>query len=215
MRVNEIFYSLQGEGHHTGRAAIFVRLSGCNLACPFCDTDFSSFREMDEAEILQAIHQLLPAAAATSQRPLPMIVLTGGEPTLQNTEPLIDLLHQEGFFVAMETNGTNPLPPNLDWSTVSPKGPVAFNEEGAKKRVVQLSQLSRPAMRCNELKLVFTENCQPERFLDIEADFYYLQPCDVGDEQRNQALIRQCVEYIKVHPLWRLSLQTHKLVGFK
>ena len=188
------------------KAAIFVRLSGCNLACPFCDTDFSSFREMDEAEILQAIHQLLPAAAATSQRPLPMIVLTGGEPTLQNTEPLIDLLHQEGFFVAMETNGTNPLPPNLDWSTVSPKGPVAFNEEGAKKRVVHLSQLSRPTMRCNELKLVFTENCQPERFLDIEADFYYLQPCDVGDEQRNQALIRQCVEYIKA---------PHKLAGFK
>ena len=215
MRVNEIFYSLQGEGHHTGRAAIFVRLSGCNLACPFCDTDFSSFREMDEAEILQAIHQLLPAVAATSQRPLPMIVLTGGEPTLQNTEPLIDLLHHEGFLEAMETNGTNPLPPNLDWSTVSPKGPVAFNEGGAKKRVVHLSQWSRPAMRCNELKLVFTENCQPERFLDIAADFYYLQPCDVGDEQRNQALIRQCVEYIKAHPLWRLSLQTHKLAGFK
>lgn len=207
MRVNEIFYSLQGEGHHTGRAAVFVRLAGCNLACPFCDTDFSDFREMTEEEILQVIRQLLPSvpspvspsaapSVAASQRQRPMIVLTGGEPTLQDTVHLIDLLHQEGFFVAMETNGTHPLPHNLDWSTVSPKGVVAVKH-------------------CNEMKLVFTETCQPERFLHVEADFYYLQPCDVGDKQRNQAIIAKCVEYIKTHPLWRLSLQTHKLAGFK
>ena len=167
---------------------------------------------MTEEEILQAVRQFLPPVpspvspsvapsaavqyAAVSQRQSPMIVLTGGEPTLQDTAPLIDLLHQEGFFVAMETNGTHPLPHNLDWSTVSPKGAIAVT-------------------RCNELKLVFTETCQPERFLHIEADFYYLQPCDVGNQQRNQAIIAKCVEYVKTHPLWRLSLQTHKLAGFK
>ncbi len=207
LRVNDIFYSLQGEGHHTGRAAVFVRLSGCNLACPFCDTDFSSFQMMTEEDVLQAIHRLLPANTSllAPRSPLPaprlhpssfMIILTGGEPTLQNTEPLIDLLHQQGFFVSMETNGTHQLPSNLDWSTVSPKTSVAID-------------------RCNELKLVFTENCRPEQYLHVKADYYYLQPCDTGDPERNRAIIDQCIGYIQTHPLWRLSLQVHKLAGFK
>ena len=110
-RVNDIFYSLQGEGRNTGRAAVFVRFAGCNLRCPFCDTEFDTFREMTAEEIVVAI----------SQFPARFVVLTGGEPTLQVDEAFVDLLHQHGFEVAMESNGTRPAPNNLDWLTVSPK----------------------------------------------------------------------------------------------
>ncbi|MCR4852149.1 MAG: 7-carboxy-7-deazaguanine synthase QueE [Prevotella sp.] len=183
-RVNDIFYSLQGEGHHTGRAAAFVRFSGCNLRCPFCDTDFESFNEMTGEQIVAHI-------SAFASR---FVVLTGGEPSLQVDESLVDQLHKAGFEVAMETNGTHALPQNLDWITVSPKG----------KTVVE---------RCNELKVVF-QGASPN-VPDIVADYYYLQPCDTGDAVRNRAIVDACVEYIKEHPQWRLSLQTHKLTGFK
>ena len=108
MRVNDIFYSLQGEGYHTGRAAVFVRFAGCNLRCSFCDTEFDSYREMTADEIVTAI----------SQYPARFVVLTGGEPTLQVDEAFVDLLHQHSFEVAMESNGTRPAPQNLDWLTV-------------------------------------------------------------------------------------------------
>ena len=111
MRVNDIFYSLQGEGRNTGRAAVFVRFSGCNLRCSFCDTDFSSFREMTSDEIIKEI----------SQYPARFVVLTGGEPTLQVTAAFVNQLHEAGFEVAIETNGTLPIPENIDWVTVSPK----------------------------------------------------------------------------------------------
>ena len=117
-RINDIFYSLQGEGRHTGRAAVFIRFSGCNLRCPFCDTEFDSYREMTADEILQEIAQLSSFTSPLSSR---FIVLTGGEPTLQVDEHFVDLLHQEGYEVAMESNGTRPAPRNLDWLTVSPK----------------------------------------------------------------------------------------------
>ena len=110
-KVNDIFYSLQGEGYNTGRAAVFVRFAGCNLRCPFCDTEFDSFREMTCEEIV----------AEMTHYPARLAVLTGGEPTLQVDEAFIDLLHQHGFKVAMESNGTRPAPQNLDWLTVSPK----------------------------------------------------------------------------------------------
>ena len=183
-RVNDIFYSLQGEGYHTGRAAAFVRFSGCNLRCPFCDTDFSAFREMTAAEIVEAVSRFAAR----------FVVLTGGEPSLQADDELIDALHQAAFTVAMETNGTLPLPQNVDWITLSPKS------HGVVKR-------------CNELKMVF----QPGMVIpsDIQADHYFLQPCDTGDPEENRRLVMDCVEYIKSHPKWRLSLQTHKLAGFK
>lgn len=199
MRVNEIFYSLQGEGHHTGRPAIFVRFSGCNLACPFCDTDFSDYEELSGEEIIERMKQW----------PARFVVLTGGEPSLQADEAFIDLLHQHGYVVAMETNGTRSLPRNLDWSTISPKGPCTVK-------------------KCNEVKLLFmptdthVENAQTTKHplphpsdIDIEADFYYLQPCDTGDERLNQQIVDACVDYIKQHPRWNLSLQTHKLAKFK
>lgn len=191
-RINDIFYSLQGEGRHTGRAAIFLRFAGCNRSCSFCDTLFDSYEEMTDEEIL---HRISSYASR-------FVVLTGGEPTLQVDESFIDLLHQHGYEVAMETNGSNPLPRNLDWSTVSPKG----------KTVVT---------RCNELKVIFTAQDQ-QQFSSLQlnpqgivADYYYLQPCDTGDSERNQAIITACIAYIQQHPQWRLSLQTHKLIGFK
>ena len=195
-RVNDIFYSLQGEGRNTGRAAVFVRFAGCNLRCPFCDTEFETYREMSNEEILDAVKALIPS----NQTPFPwggaggrlLIVLTGGEPTLQVDETFVDFLHEHGYEVAMESNGTRPAPKNLDWLAVSPK----------QKPVRQ---------HCNEVKVVFTDAEHVSDF-DLEADYYYLQPCDTGDVQRNRAITQACVEYIKAHPQWRLSLQTHKLI---
>ena len=195
-RVNDIFYSLQGEGRNTGRAAVFVRFAGCNLRCPFCDTEFETYREMSNEEILDAVKALIPS----NQTPFPwggaggrlLIVLTGGEPTLQVDETFVDFLHEHGYEVAMESNGTRPAPKNLDWLTVSPK----------QKPVRQ---------HCNEVKVVFTDAEHVLDF-DLEADYYYLQPRDTGDVQRNRAITQACVEYIKAHPQWRLSLQTHKLI---
>ena len=203
-RVNQIFYSLQGEGRNTGRAAVFVRFAGCNLRCSFCDTDFDSFTEMTADEIIARISHLTPHIP-------PLLVLTGGEPTLQVDESFVDLLHHHGFEVAMESNGTRPAPRNLDWLTVSPKS-------------------LPPSLRCaddsigkqaDEIKIVYTgeetEALLPSYIQHFErhAPLFYLQPCDTGDAARNVRLVHSCVEYIKGHPQWRLSLQTHKLIGIE
>lgn len=194
MRVNDIFYSLQGEGYHTGRAAVFVRFAGCNLRCSFCDTEFDSYREMTADEIVTAI----------SQYPARFVVLTGGEPTLQVDEAFVDLLHQHSFEVAMESNGTRPAPQNLDWLTVSPKRLRGKAKEDTGKRLP------------DELKVIFDEDTDPETYLStLHAPLLFLQPCDTGNAERNAVIINKCVDYIKEHPEWRLSLQTHKLVGFK
>lgn len=194
-RVNDIFYSLQGEGRHTGRAAVFVRFAECNLRCPFCDTEFDNYREMTDAEILEEVSMSWRDAVENGYSGKMLVVLTGGEPTLQVDEPFVDLLHHNGYEVAMESNGTRPAPRNLDWLTVSPKGTVAVN-------------------RCNELKVLFTDD-EAIRNFGVKADYYYLQPCDSGDDRQNSVIVDRCVEYIKQHPEWRLSLQTHKLAGFK
>lgn len=195
-RINDIFYSLQGEGHNTGRAAVFIRFAGCNLRCSFCDTEFDTYREMSDEQILEAI----------SQYPARFVVLTGGEPTLQVDEAFVELLHQHGYEVAMESNGTRPAPQNLDWLTVSPK-------VRSEKLEVKSEKLA------DELKVVFDETTAPESYLfPFTSSLFpllYLQPCDTGDAARNEAIVARCVEYIKEHPWWRLSLQTHKLVGFK
>ena len=203
-RVNDIFYSLQGEGRNTGRAAVFVRFSGCNLRCSFCDTDFSAFREMTADEIIRTI----------SDYPVRFVVLTGGEPTLQVTEDFVDQLHQAGFEVAMETNGILPAPGNIDWVTVSPKGthPSPPYEGGGNVPLAEQQRLP------DEIKVIFDGKTDPEEFLPNPLKgkevLFYLQPCDVGDPQKNKEITDACVEYIKQHPRWRLSLQTHKLVGF-
>ena len=223
LRVNNIFYSLQGEGRNTGRAAVFIRFAGCNLRCSFCDTEFDSYREMSREEILAEISRYEGAGVrgcedskALSPQPSslrhqtsalsPLIVLTGGEPTLQVDEAFVDFLHQQGYEVSMESNGTRPAPKNLDWLTVSPKG------RGARYEV-------QGARVPDEIKLVFDEHTDPEAILPSETfnrpPLLYLQPCDTGDAQRNKAITQACVEYIKAHPQWRLSLQTHKLIDIE
>ncbi len=197
-RVNDIFYSLQGEGHNTGRAAVFIRFAGCNLRCSFCDTEFDTYREMTAEEIVASI-------STYSAR---FTVLTGGEPTLQVDEAFVDLLHQHGFEVAMESNGTRPAPNNLDWLTVSPK------ISGEKWKVESGWRLP------DEVKVVFDEDTVPETYLPSPSTLrlspiLYLQPCDTGNAERNAIIINRCIDYIKEHPQWRLSLQTHKLIGFK
>ncbi|MBD5281663.1 MAG: radical SAM protein [Bacteroides sp.] len=150
MRVNEIFYSLQGEGHFTGCPAIFVRLSGCNRACPFCDTDFASFTEMTEEEIVNAV----------STFPAEIVVITGGEPAMQLTDSLVRKLHAIGKRVHVETNGSLPLPESLDWVTCSPKTPPYGIQ------------------RINELKLLFTPGVDPETVAATlpKAQILSLQP---------------------------------------
>lgn len=191
MKVNEIFYSLQGEGFHTGTAAVFVRLSGCNLRCPFCDTHHSEGTEMTEEEICETA-KAFPAS---------LVVVTGGEPSLYLTASLVDMLHQTGKKVAVETNGTHQLPSNVDWITLSPKD--AYVEKAL------------PVIRrCNELKVVFDGNAVND-YPDIRADHFFLQPCDTGDRERNARITAACIDYIKQHPKWRLSLQTHKITNIQ
>ena len=185
-RINEIFYSLQGEGRNMGRAAIFERFSGCNLKCSFCDTDFASYEQLDDEEILRRI----------SKYPSRFVVLTGGEPSLQVDSVFIDLLHANGYELAMETNGTYLIAEGIDWITCSPHGQTVIK-------------------KCNELKCIFEESTTTPDDHGIEADYKYLQPCDVQDAERNAQIVKRCFDYILEHPEWRLSLQTHKLVGFK
>ena len=206
-RINNIFYSLQGEGRNTGRAAVFIRFSGCNLRCSFCDTDFSSYTEMSGDDILEAIRPWKHCG---------FVVLTGGEPSLQVDDALVDALHREGFYLAMETNGTHAVPEGIDWVTVSPKVAPADFSKG-----------ERP-QRIHELKVIWGPSPNPSLYGGEEmpqvlktwadmltAPLLYLQPCDTGDKERNREIIQQCVEYIKEHPEWRLSLQTHKLIDIR
>lgn len=199
MKVNEIFYSLQGEGCNTGTPAIFVRLSGCNLDCPFCDTDHISGKEMTEGEIIEEV----------SRYKASLVVITGGEPALQLTESLVEMLHLLGKTVAVETNGTVELPKNVDWITLSPKD--AF-----------LGEKATPVLKyADELKLVFDEDmCKDARpcvstYANINVKHRFLQPCDTGDASKNAEIIQKTIDYCKEHPEWRLSLQTHKILNIR
>ena len=193
-KVNEIFYSIQGEGRHAGRAAIFVRFSGCNLKCPFCDTDFKKYEEMGAIDILDKIQLLSPDCK--------FVVFTGGEPTLQVDEELTTLLQNMGYYIAVETNGTHLLPQGIDWITCSPK--KAFVE----------TQAAVVIPHANELKLVFDDK-HPVDCCHLKADYLYLQPCDTGNDEQNAIIMKHCIEYIKQHPEWQLSLQTHKILGIQ
>ena len=192
-KVNEIFYSLQGEGRWMGRPAVFVRMSGCNLKCPFCDTDFRGYREMSADDILS---KCLEEGGECR-----FIVLTGGEPSLQIDEQLIATLHQAGYYLSMETNGTHAVPEGIDWVTCSPK--VDFTEGG--ELVVR---------KVDELKLIFDGEHEVSDH-GIACAFRYLQPCDVGNDSRNYLILSECIKYIKAHPEWQLSVQMHKIVGIR
>lgn len=198
MKVNEIFHSLQGEGRFTGTPAVFVRLSGCNLNCWFCDTEFHSFKEMTEDEIIAEILRY----------PSRNVVITGGEPTLQLTASLTTKLHAEGFFIMLETNGTKPLPEGceIDWITCSPK------LQGLSSSSIHPLHIQH----IDELKVVYEGNQQDMSvYDDIIASEYRLQPCSTGDRQKDTFITNQTIDYILAHPKWKLSLQTHKILGVR
>lgn len=188
MKVNEIFYSLQGEGYFTGTPAVFVRFAGCNLSCPFCDTSHHTYIEMTEDEI----------ATEVDKHGCRHVVVTGGEPAMQLTSSLIKRLHDKGKFVQMETNGTIAPPSELDWVTCSPKGaPLATDS-------------------VDELKLLYHGAGQDlSKYDNITAKVRFLQPCDTGEPRRNAEILQAAIEAIKADPRWRLSLQTHKLINIR
>ena len=183
-RINEIFYSIQGEGYHTGTPAIFIRFAGCNQRCPFCDTAHEKVNlELSEAELLAHIARYLS----------PVVILTGGEPALQVTSELIAALHLQGRKIHIETNGTLPLPEDIDWITLSPKN-----------RNIHFT-------KAHELKLVYDDDIEMIAFCRriITAEHYFLQPKWTNDATTNT---QEVIEYIKQNPIWRLSLQKHKLI---
>jgi 7-carboxy-7-deazaguanine synthase (Cx14CxxC type) len=207
--VKEIFYTLQGEGANTGRAAVFCRFAGCNLwtgreedrgnaVCSFCDTDFvgtdgsGGGKFATARDVALVVSEKWPFVPSASIKPL--VVCTGGEPLLQLDADLVLEFHKAGFEVAIETNGTRTPPPGIDWVCVSPKA-------GAELIL----------MTGDELKLVYPQpGAEPERFARLSFAHFYLQPMDGPYRERN---IQLTVEYCLTHPQWRLSLQTHKLVG--
>ena len=210
--VKEIFYTLQGEGYHTGRPAVFCRFSGCNLwtgrdhdragaVCKFCDTDFVGVgpdggKFARPEDLAARVASLWPSRGSGPQAPY--VVCTGGEPLLQLDEPLIAAFHAAGFEVAIETNGTLAPPPGIDWICVSPKAAAPLK-----------------LLNGDELKLVYPQverEAQPERFEGLDFRHFSLQPLDGPNLQQNTRL---AVEYCLTHPNWRLSLQTHKMLGLR
>jgi 7-carboxy-7-deazaguanine synthase (Cx14CxxC type) len=207
--VKEIFFTLQGEGANTGRPAVFCRFAGCNLwtgreadradaTCQFCDTDFvgvdgpggGKFATADA--LARAVAEKWPANVSPRARKL--VVCTGGEPLLQMDEAIVRALHAQGFEIAIETNGTQLPPAGIDWICVSPKvgAPLVLTSG-------------------NELKLVYPQaDGEPERFADLDFEQFFLQPMDGPNRARNTEL---ALAYCLSHPQWRLSIQTHKLLG--
>ena len=204
--VKEIYLTIQGEGFHTGKHAVFCRFSGCNLwtglekdrkksICNFCDTDFVGTDGINGSKYPNA-EQLANEIDKVWDKDIneKFVVFTGGEPLLQLDKPLVDLLHKKKFKVAIETNGTILPPENIDWICVSPKQGADFNLKYG-----------------NELKLVYPQKgLEPKNFKHLDFDHFFLQPMDGKDLQRN---ILQSVSYCIENPLWRLSLQTHKIMG--
>lgn len=204
--VKEIFYTLQGEGAQAGRAAVFCRFSGCNLwsgresdrasaICRFCDTDFADVNGPGGGKFQTADDLANAVAAKWSPQSAGrrFVVCTGGEPLLQLNPPLIDALHARRFEIAIETNGTIAAPPDIDWICVSPKADATLVQKTG-----------------DELKLVFPQiNTHPHNFEQLQFRHFFLQPMDGPARAINTELaVKFCME----HPLWRLSLQTHKIL---
>jgi 7-carboxy-7-deazaguanine synthase (Cx14CxxC type) len=205
--VKEIFFTLQGEGARTGRPAVFLRFAGCNLwsgreqdradaVCQFCDTQFVG-TDGDGGDKFETAEGL--ADVVFSHWPdggAPYVVCTGGEPLLQLDAPLIAALHARGFEIAIETNGTLAAPEGIDWICVSPKANAEFVQQGG-----------------DELKLVFPQaGAEPERYALARFANFFLQPMDSPQREANT---RAAIDYCMRHPQWRLSLQTHKMLGLR
>ena len=206
--VKEIFYTLQGEGAQTGRTAVFLRFAGCNLwsgreedrasaTCQFCDTDFKDVngpgggRFASADALAGAVAHAWRADEAAARK---FVVCTGGEPLLQLDEHLIEALHSRGFEIAVETNGTISAPAGLDWICVSPKAGTVLSQQSG-----------------DELKLVYPQpGAQPDSYSGLDFRHFFLQPMDGPSRESNTAL---AVAYCLHHPQWRVSLQTHKLLG--
>ena len=194
-KVNEIFHSLQGEGFNTGTASVFIRLSGCNLHCAFCDTRHEEGTMMSLPEIVEQVMRYPKAQ---------LIVLTGGEPSLWIDEDFISGLKQmTGKRIAIETNGTRPLPHGIDWVTLSPK--TGLGESG---------DLPVVLTRCDELKVVYLGQ-DLSQYDNITADHRYLQPCWVSNESDRKRNMLATVQAVLDHPDWRLSLQTHRILNIR
>ncbi len=209
--VKEVYFTLQGEGAQTGRAAVFLRFAGCNLwsgreedrsaaACRFCDTDFVGVDGPGGGRFPEATSLAAAVSAAWAaprpDRGRPLVVCTGGEPLLQVDETLVTALHREGFEIAVETNGTCEPPAGIDWITVSPKA-------GTRLRLTW----------GHELKLVFPQDgAEPERYEALAFTHFFLQPMDGPARDANVAA---ATAWCLAHPRWRLSLQTHKLIGLR
>ena len=194
-KINEIFYSLQGEGFQSGTPAVFVRFSGCNLRCAFCDTQHQEGEMRSLEEIVDEVNKYSVAS---------MVVLTGGEPSLFIDEAFVAELKQKtGKKIAIETNGTRPLPSNLDWVTFSPKS--AFKGGDLETCVLK---------RCDELKVVYLGQ-DLAQYKDIEARHHFLQPCFCEDEVQRKANMKACVEAVMQNPDWRLSLQIHRILNIR
>ncbi len=209
--VKEMYYTLQGEGAQTGRAAVFLRFAGCNLwsgreedrasaICRFCDTDFVGTDgpgggKFETAEALTAeVVACWQKAVEASEGAVPYVICTGGEPLLQLDEALIKELHTREFQVGVETNGTIDAPEALDWICVSPKSTAPLKQ-----------------IKGNELKLVYRqEDALPESYDHLEFEHFFLQPMDGPDAMGHTAA---AIDYCRAHPKWRLSLQTHKFTG--
>ena len=194
-KINEIFHSLQGEGFHSGTSAVFVRFSGCNLRCAFCDTQHQAGEMLSLQEIVDEVNKYPNA---------PLLVLTGGEPSLFIDEAFVAELKQKTHkTIAIETNGTRPLPSSLDWVTLSPKS--AF--EGGDLEPCVLKQ-------CDELKVVYLGQ-DLAQYKDIVAKHRFLQPCFCEDETERLANMKACVEAVMQNPGWRLSMQIHRVLNIQ
>ena len=205
-KIKELFYTLQGEGAHSGRPAVFCRFSGCNLwsgreedrekaICQFCDTDFwgidgENGGRYTVSELAEKVASLWPK----EQGGQPYVVCTGGEPLLQLDAPLVEALHQKGFEIAIETNGTIAVPEGIDWICVSPKANTEL--------LIQSG---------DELKLVFPQlGAEPDLYESLTFDHFFLQPMDGPSAEKNTQLTLQ---YCLKHPKWHLSIQTHKILN--
>lgn len=196
-KVNEIFYSLQGEGRHAGVPAVFVRFSGCNLHCPFCDTNHLEGRLMSDAEII----------AEVSRYPTEWVILTGGEPAMAIDAPFVRALKgKSGKKIAIETNGTLPVPDEIDWVTVSPKTSISGSEAQVK------------AIHADEIKVVDVgQDLEPYFQLSCRAKctLMYLQPCYVDDPETRFKNQQRTVERVLADPRWRLSAQIHRFLQIR
>lgn len=194
-RINEIFHSLQGEGFHTGTPAVFVRFSGCNLHCAFCDTQHQVGTLMTTQAIINEINKYPNA---------PLIVLTGGEPSLFIDETFVaELRIKTCKYITIETNGTRLLPDNLDWVTLSPK--IGFDGGDAEPCVLK---------QCDELKVVYLGQ-DLKQYEGIKASHRFLQPCFSENETQRQTNMKACVDAVLNNPGWRLSLQTHRILNIR